>query len=206
MVGRCVLLLQADVLLLEPFLNSESILLVIPPSAATLVPASPFVDVPAGYGQLVGAHLQNPTDLVWATGFGGTCRSLPTDPLTTPPCVTGITFGLGWGVGTSLCKRLAPPQLASTMQGIFQGKLLALRTTHLFCSLFCLFLLVLCASLSAHCDFKNLPSAGMSIHCANAGFLPYLASYPRGITHPCWHPAQVAILGVAMALELWWEV
>lgn len=31
----------------------------------------------------------------------------------------GITFAYGWGVGTVMCKRLAPPGLEATMQGIF---------------------------------------------------------------------------------------
>eukprot|EP00775_Hariotina_reticulata_P004764 gene4763-5014_t len=33
----------------------------------------------------------------------------------------GVTFACGWGAGTINCKRLAPPGLAATMQGIFQG-------------------------------------------------------------------------------------
>jgi chromodomain-helicase-DNA-binding protein 1 len=33
----------------------------------------------------------------------------------------GITFACGWGAGTINSKRVAPPELAATMQGIFQG-------------------------------------------------------------------------------------
>lgn len=33
----------------------------------------------------------------------------------------GITFGCGWGAGTINSKRVAPPGLGATMQGIFQG-------------------------------------------------------------------------------------
>lgn len=32
----------------------------------------------------------------------------------------GITFACSWGVGTINCRRLAPPGLEATMQGIFQ--------------------------------------------------------------------------------------
>ncbi|KAF5833496.1 major facilitator superfamily domain-containing protein [Dunaliella salina] len=33
----------------------------------------------------------------------------------------GITFGLGWCVGTTMCRRLAPPGMTATMQGVFQA-------------------------------------------------------------------------------------
>ncbi|KAG2450232.1 hypothetical protein HYH02_000329 [Chlamydomonas schloesseri] len=33
----------------------------------------------------------------------------------------GVTFACGWGAGTVNCKTLAPPGLAATMQGTFQG-------------------------------------------------------------------------------------
>lgn len=33
----------------------------------------------------------------------------------------GVTFGLGWGVGTNVAKLIAPPGYAATLQGAFQG-------------------------------------------------------------------------------------
>ncbi len=33
----------------------------------------------------------------------------------------GITFASGWGAGTTHSRHIAPPGLAATMQGIFQG-------------------------------------------------------------------------------------
>jgi predicted MFS family arabinose efflux permease len=33
----------------------------------------------------------------------------------------GVTFGLGWGVGTAVCKRLAVKGLEASLQGLFQS-------------------------------------------------------------------------------------
>lgn len=48
-------------------------------------------------------------------GWGSPWAVLPVEVL------HGVTFGLGWGVGCSHCRRLAPPGMGATLQAVFQG-------------------------------------------------------------------------------------
>jgi hypothetical protein len=57
----------------------------------------------------------------------------------------GICFACGWGAGTITCKRMAPPELAATMQGIFQGKWRLMAAFERHVQRHCMLLILRCA-------------------------------------------------------------